>query len=237
MLVEDSIRQIKHHNNNQHKTKERKVKMKKLGMFLMLVVAMAVAMPTSYAQLSKKEMKQIEKTAKQEAKQLKKEGWKVAPGLPSIEMQLKDSYALQRQKDENGYDKFIQGEAMSVGQVYDAALFQADNLSKLNLAGKMETRVIQIIDNKLANKEISKEEAVSLVTSISASKNLISQRLGQVITPVKLYRDLPTGNIEVRVIAYYSQVLADKAAKAVMRDELEKEANELSDRLDEILGD
>ena len=170
--------------------------MKKLGMFLMLVVAMAVAMPTSYAQLSKKEINKIEKTAKKEAKQLKKDGWKVAPGNPSLEMQLTESFKYQMQKDDEGYDKFIQGEAMTVGQVYDAALFQADNLSKLNLASKMETRVIQIIDNKLANKEISKEDAISLVTSISASKNLISQRLGQVITPVKMYRDLPNGNVE-----------------------------------------
>ena len=205
-------------------------------MFLMLVVAMAVAMPTSYAQLSKKEIKKIEKTAQKEAKQLKKEGWKVAPGLPSIEMQLTESYKMQMQKDEYGYDKFIQGEAMSVGQVYDAAMFQADNLSKLDLAGKMETRVIQIIDNKVANKEISKEDAVSLVTSISASKNLISQRLGQVVTPVKLYRDLSNGNVEVRVIAYYSQAMADKVAKSAMREELEKEANDLSNRLDDILG-
>lgn len=206
-------------------------------MFLMLVVAMAVAMPTSYAQLSKKEMKTIEKNAKKEAKALKKEGWKVAPGNPSMEMQLTESYKYQMQKDENGYDKFIQGEAMTVGQVYDAALFQADNLSKLNLAGKVETSVIQIIDNKLANKEITKEEATSLATSISASKNLISQRLGQVITPVKLYRDLPNGNVEVRVVVFYSKLMADKAAKAAMRENLEKEANELSKRLDDILGD
>lgn len=210
--------------------------MKKLGMFLMLVVAMAVAMPTSYAQLSKKEINKIEKTAKKEAKQLKKDGWKVAPGNPSLEMQLTESFKYQMQKDDEGYDKFIQGEAMTVGQVYDAALFQADNLSKLNLASKMETRVIQIIDNKLANKEISKEDAVSLVTSISASKNLISQRLGQVITPVKMYRDLPNGNVEVRIIAYYSQTMANKVAKAAMREDLEKEANDLSNRLDDILG-
>jgi hypothetical protein len=222
--------------NKSTKSKERKSKMKKLGMFLMLVVAMAVAMPTSYAQLSKKEIKKIEKTAKKEAKQLKKYGWKVAPGNPSMEMQLTESFKYQMQKDDEGYDKFIQGEAMTVGQVYDAALFQADNLSKLNLAGKMETRVIQIIDNKLANKEISKEDAVSLVTSISASKNLISQRLGQVITPVKMYRDLPNGNVEVRIIAYYSQTMANKVAKAAMREDLEKEANDLSNRLDDILG-
>jgi hypothetical protein len=212
--------------------------MKKLGMFLMLVVAMAVAMPNSYAQLSKKEMKTIEKNAKKEAKALKKEGWKVAPGNPSMEMQLAESFKYQMQKDENGYDKFIQGEAMTVGQVYDAALFQADNLSKLNLAGKVETSVIQIIDNKLANKEITKEEATSLATSISASKNLISQRLGQVITPVKLYRDRPNGNVEVRVVVFYSKLMADKVAKAAMRENLEEEANEVSKRLDEIiLGD
>ena len=210
--------------------------MKRLGMFLMLVVAMAVAMPTSYAQLSKKEMKTIEKNAKKEAKILKKEGWKAAPGNPTIEMQLIESYKMQMQKDDYGYDKFIQGEAMTPGQIYDAALFQAENLAKLNLAGKMETRVIQIIDNKLANREISKDDATSLATSVGAGKNLVAQRLGQVIVPVKVYRDLPNGNVEVRVIAYYSQALAMRAAKEAMRGELEKEANDLAKELDKILG-
>jgi hypothetical protein len=210
--------------------------MKKLGMFLMFMVAMAVAMPTSYAQLSKKEMKQIEKSAKKEAKVLKKEGWKVAPGNPSMEMQLTESFKMQMQKDENGYDKYVQGEAMTVGQVYDAAWFQADNLSKANLAGKMETRVIQIIDNKLANEQISERDATSLAKSVSSGKNLIAKKLGQVITPVKMYRELPNGNIEVRVVVYYSQALAMKAAKEVMRAELEKEADDLAKELDNILG-
>lgn len=210
--------------------------MKKLGMFLMLVVAMAIAMPTSYAQLSKKEMRTVEKNAKKEAKQAKKDGWKVAPGNPSMEMQLTEAYKLQIQKDDNGYDKFIQGEAMTVGQVYDAALFQADNLSKMNLAGKMETRVMQIIDNKLANEQISERDANSLAKSVSSGKNLIAQRLGQVITPVKMYRELPNGNIEVRVVVFYSQALAMKAAKEAMRAELEKEADGLAKELDNILG-
>lgn len=205
-------------------------------MFLMLVVAMAIAMPTSYAQLSKKEMRTVEKNAKKEAKQAKKDGWKVAPGNPSMEMQLTEAYKLQMQKDDNGYDKFIQGEAMTVGQVYDAALFQADNLSKMNLAGKMETRVMQIIDNKLANEQISERDANSLAKSVSSGKNLIAQRLGQVVTPVKMYRELPNGNIEVRVVVFYSQALAMKAAKEVMRAELEKEADDLAKELDNILG-
>lgn len=205
-------------------------------MFLMLVVAMTVAMPASYAQLSKSDIKAIEKAAKKEAKLLTKDGWKVAPGNPAMELQLKDSYQMQYQRDEFGYDKFIQGEAMTVGQVYDAALFQAENLAKLNLAGKMETRVIQIIDNKVANKQISRDDATSLATSVGAGKNLVAQKLGQIIFPVKMYRDLPNGNVEVRVIAYYSQALAMRAVKEAMRGELEKEASDLAKELDSILG-
>lgn len=206
-------------------------------MFLLFVVTMAIAMPSNtYAQLDKKQLKQIEKAAKKDAKQLAKEGWKVAPGNPSMELQLIDSYKMQYQRDEFGYDKFIQGEAMTVGQMYDAALFQAQNLSKMDLAGKMETRVIQIIDNKLANKEITRDEATSLATSVSAGKNLVAQKLGQVITPVKLYRDLPNGNIEVRVIVYYSQALAMRAAKEALRGELEKDASELAGKVDDIIG-
>lgn len=206
-------------------------------MFLMFVLAMTVAMPTSYAQMSKKEIRLIEKNAKKEAKQLKKDGWRVAPGNPTIEMQLIESYKMQAQKDDFGYDKFIQGEAMTVGQIYDAALFQAENLSKMSLAGKMETRVISIIDNKLANNQISQNDATSLAKSVSAGKNLIAQKLGQVITPVKMYKDLPNGNIEVRVITYYSQALAMRAAKEAMRGELEKEASDLAKELDNILGE
>lgn len=206
-------------------------------MFLMFVLAMTVAMPTSYAQMSKKEIRLIEKNAKKEAKQLKKDGWRVAPGNPTIEMQLIESYKMQAQKDDFGYDKFIQGEAMTVGQIYDAALFQAENLSKMSLAGKMETRVISIIDNKLANNQISQNDATSLAKSVSAGKNLIAQKLGQVITPVKMYKDLPNGNIEVRVITYYSQALAMRAAKEAMRGELEKDASDLAKELDNILGE
>jgi hypothetical protein len=211
--------------------------MKKLGMFLMLVVAMAIAMPTTtYAQLRKKEIKAIEKSAKKDAKQLKREGWKVAPGNPAMELQLAESYKFQMQKDEDGYDKYIQGEAMTVGQVYDAALFQAESLAKISLASKMETRVIQIIDNKLANEQISEEDAVSLAKSVSSGKNLIAKKLGQVITPVKLYRKLDNGNVEVRVICYYSQAMALKVAKDAMRAELEKEADGLAGQVDDLIG-
>ncbi len=183
-----------------------------------------------------KDQKDATKMISKEVKQLKKEGWKVAPGNLSLEMQLKESYNKALERDANGYDKFISGEAMSSGENYDAALFQASNLAKLDLAGKIETEVTELIDNKLANKQLTQKQAASLAESVAASKNLVSQKLGRVIAPIKMYRNLENGNVEVRTVVYYSHELAMEAAKATIREDLEKKADDLSKQLDNILG-
>lgn len=208
--------------------------MKKLSTILMMVIAMAMATPNSFAQ--SKDQKKAEKAIKKEVKNYKDEGWQVAPGNLSMELQLKESYAKALEKDENGYDKFIQGEAMSIAETYDAGLFQATELAKLNLAGKIQTEVTQLIDNKLANKQLSDKQAASLAESAAASKNLVSQKIGRVITPVKMYRELNNGNVEVRIIIYYSHEMAMDAMKSSIREDLESKADDLAKQLDSILG-
>lgn len=54
------------------------------------------------------------KDARKAAKQLQKEGWKVAPGGLPMEKQLDRLYEMQYEIDfETGFPKFIKGEAMS----------------------------------------------------------------------------------------------------------------------------
>ena len=207
--------------------------MKKLGMFLLFVLSVAVAMPCAYAQ--SKDQKNAEKAIKKEVKALTKEGWKVAPGNLSMELQLKESYAKALDKDAYGYDNFVSGEAMTTGETYDAALFQATNLAKLDMAAKIQTEVTELIDNKLANKQLSEKQAVSLAQSVASSKSLVVQKIGRVITPVKMYRDLPNGNVEVRAVIYYSHKLAMDAVKQSLREDLEQKADELSKQLDDLL--
>ena len=206
--------------------------MKKLSAVLVCVMALLIAAPSVYAQMTRKEQRKMEKAIKKEAKDLKKQGWIVAPGNLPLDMQLKDSYQKQMDKDENGYPKFVTGEAMTTGESYDAALFQATELAKLDLAGKISTEVTELIDTKLANHQLSEKQAASLVESVAASKTLVSQRLGRVLTPVVMHRDLKNGNIEVRTVIYYSHDLAQKAIKQAMREELEKKADDLSKQLD-----
>ena len=122
------------------------------------------------------------KAARKDAKKLTKEGWITAPGALPLEKQLDKSYMMQMEYDEDMYPKYLMGEAMSIGENYDAAKMQALELAKQNLAGQIQTEVTALIENSVANKQLANEDAASLTQSIMGAKNLISQSIGRTIT-------------------------------------------------------
>ena len=74
-----------------------------------------------------------------------------------------------------------------------------------------------------------------------ASKNLISQSIGRVITVVECYRELPKKRKEVLIRIFYNREKAMAAASRTIKEEmarngLEKEAKDLHEKLDKILG-
>lgn len=176
------------------------------------------------------------KDARKEAKRLKKEGWQAAPGALPMEKQLDKSWLMQEEYDETLFPKYIMGEAMSIGENYDAAKMQALELAKQNLAGKIQTEVTALIENTVANKQLQPEEAASVVQSISAGKNLISQSIGRVLTVVEVYRVVGNRNKEVLVRIAYNAEMAKAAAKQAVREDLEKKGEELHNKLDQLLG-
>lgn len=176
------------------------------------------------------------KDAKKEGKKLMSEGWKSAPGKLPIVTQLENAYTKQLESDENGYPKFIVGDAMSVGENFDGAKFQANDLAKLDIAGKIATEVTALIETQIANKQLDPGEAATIAETVGASKNLISKRIGTVIPLMECYRILPNKNTEVRVMIGYSHKLALKAAKEVVHEELEKKGQNLMDQLNKAMG-
>lgn len=218
---------------------------------LLLVLALTLCATTSFAQLTReqqKERKEIAKTsrdglnqkaskaARREAKRLKKEGWVVAPGALPLEKQLDKSYMMQYEYDELLYPKYVMGEAMSIGENYDAAKMQALELAKQNLAGQIQTEVTALIENTVANKQLAAEQAASIVQTVSAAKNLISQRIGRTITVVEAYRTLANKNKEVRLVIAYSGDMAKQAAREAVREQLEEKGEQLHEELDKALG-
>lgn len=176
------------------------------------------------------------KTARKEAKKLTKEGWVTVPGALPLEKQLDKSYMMQTEYDEDMYPKYLMGEAMSIGENYDAAKMQALELAKQNLAGQIQTEVTALIENSVANKQLANEDAASVTQSIMGAKNLISQSIGRTITVMECYRVKSNKNKEVLVRIAYNGAMAKAAAKRAIQEELNEKGEEIHKKLDEILG-
>ena len=226
--------------------------MKKLFVYAM-AVALAMQCAGVAQEKTQKEMKKerkevakmsrddlnnkVSKATRKEAKRLKKEGWVVSPGALPLEKQLERSYLMQYEYDENNMPKYLMAEAMSIGETYDAAKLQALELAKQNLAGQIQTEVTMLIENEVSNSQLAREEAASIVESVSASKNLISQSLGRVLPVVEVYRiKNGTKNKEVLVRLAYNVDQAKMAAKKAVKEDLQKKGNKLHEQLDKVFG-
>lgn len=176
------------------------------------------------------------KSARREAKKLKKEGWQVSPGALPLDKQLDKSYNMQMEYEEDGFPKYIMADAQSIGENYDAAKMQALELAKVNLAGFIQEEITALTENTVANKQLEPEEAASVVQSVQASKSIITQNIGRVITLVEVYRSVSNRNKEVLVRIAYNGAMAKAAVKAAIREDLEKKGQELHDKLDKALG-
>lgn len=218
---------------------------------LLLVAFFALSAGATYAQSAKEQAKErkavvkqsraelndkASKAARKEAKKLKKEGWQTAPGALPMDKQLDKSYMMQYEQDDMGYPKYLMGEAMSIGQNYDGAKMQALELAKQNLAGQIQTEVTALVENTVANEQLEPEEAATVTKSVMASKNLISQSIGRVITVVEVYRTLPNKNKEVQVRIAYNSDMAKAVAKKAIKKDLESKGDELHGKLDKLLN-
>lgn len=187
--------------------------------------------------MSKAELNEkASKEAKNEAKRLKKEGWMVPPGALPIEKQLDRSYMMQMEYDEDMFPKYIMGEAMSLGENYDAAKNSATQLAKINIAGKIQTEVASLMTSEGANEQISENEVNSFVKTIDASKQIIAQNIGRMIDVIEIYRIVPGKKKEVRLMVAYNSDMAKRAAKKAIMDSLKDESAQLKEKLDQMLG-
>ena len=189
------------------------------------------------AKQSKKELEtQVSKATKKEAKRLAKEGWVVSPGALPLEKQLQRSYEMEYQYDDLGFPKYIMANAQSIAEHYDAAKTAATSLAITNLAGQIQTEVAALIENTVANQQLTAEDAVSISETVMSSKNLISQSIGRTIVVVECYRVLKNQNREVMVRIAYNGEMAKEVAKNAVREELEKKGDKLHEQLDKALG-
>jgi len=172
--------------------------------------------------------------ARKESKDLTKEGYFVAPGALPLDMQLERAWIRQLQTDDNGYPEYIVSTGIAVGESQIAAKTQAVEAAKLELAGTIANNIAAMIENNIANQQLTPEEAASVTKTVAASKNVIAQELGRVIPMVEVYRKV-SNSIEVSVRVAYDSKLALSQAKNTIRQQLEGESKALQEKLDKLM--
>ncbi len=180
--------------------------------------------------------RKIEKDAKKQAKMFVKEGWKTAPGHPSIELQQLRASKIENTFDDNFNPKFVFGSAQAVGPNYDAAKYQATELAKIDIAGKITSELAGIAETNLGNSQTDPGQAAAIVKTIGAYKNFVAAKLVNIISVIDMYKKESNGNTTVSIGLFYNKEEAVKAGLQAVRDQMMQESQALGEELDSLLG-
>jgi hypothetical protein len=206
-----------------------------IGALLICLISFA-----SYSQNSDKELrKQIKekaiKDARKEAKRYTKEKWYIQPGSLPLAKQIESAWMKQYETDDDGYPKYFTGVGNSLAGTQSAARLQASTIAKQALAGSISSSMASIIETNLSTTQLSAEETATIQETVSASTEVIAQKLARVITLTELYRRNGK-NYECNIRVAYSADLAKKAAQDVIKKELETKTNVTREKLDKLMN-
>lgn len=148
-------------------------------------------------------------------RRLTEEGYRTVVGkLPLIE-QLAESWRYQREKDATGEARYFVVSAKSSGDNFEATRLQAESLAKVQLAGLIETRIGQLVTNRMET-----SEGNTVMQTVASSKNLVTTRLSNVYPLLEVYRESRDGGFEVQLIMGCDRRWASEIAWAVISAEV-----------------
>lgn len=176
-------------------------------------------------QLRKEVDKKPSKTAKNAARNMTKEGWKIKPGALPLDKQMDKIYTMKENNYEDGSELYIFGSGNGVGKTYEAAKQQALIIARQDIAAQIGVDITTIIDAEVANNQLSPTEAESVTQAYEKGKSRIEKSLGNTVNVVECHRENKNATIEVQVQVAYSKSQALKMAKSIMRQELGNEGS------------
>jgi molybdopterin synthase catalytic subunit len=176
------------------------------------------------------------KSARKEAKEYEKAGWYVQPGSLPLDKQIEKAWLKQNEETDKGFPAFYVGAGNAVSGTQSAAKIQASSIAKQDLAGKISSSIAAIIETNIGTQQLTAEDAATIQETVSASTEIIAQKLGSVVTLTELYRKVNANNIECNLRLAYSQEMANEEAKKAIKKELEQKTNIAREKLDQIMN-
>ena len=135
----------------------------------------------------------VTKEVKKQAKTMKKEGWTVAEGGKSIELQLADLQQYMRDED------FIVESGSQVSKNYHLGYTSALAKAQRAIVSRLNTLIRSDINIIQKNVQSSDEEAESQTALNAQVRSLSAETLTNAFPVLVLSRELPDGTCEVQV--------------------------------------
>jgi len=220
----------------------------KTKLFLLAVLAVFTCLTMTYGQGDSKDAKRnlkedkkalqekAMKSARKEAKEYEKDGWYVQPGSLPLDKQIEKAWLKQNEETDKGFPAFYVGMGNAVAGTQSAAKIQAQSIAKQDLAGKISSSIAAIVETNIGTQQLTAEDAATIQQTVSASTEIIAQKLGSVVTLTELYRKVNANNIECNLRLAYSLEMANEEAKKVIKKELEEKTNIAREKLDKIMN-
>ena len=176
------------------------------------------------------------RTARKEANNYKKEGYRVFLGDMPMDKQIENAWMKAIEMNYRGYPEYIVGHAQVTAGNTTAAKSQALHASKVEIASLTSSMLASLIESSIGNNELTTVEAQTLNKHVQASKELIMADFGQVLKVLEIYRELPNKNVQVITRVAYNSTLALEAARRRLQKEMEAETQELHQKLDKVFN-
>ncbi len=194
------------------------------------------------------------KKARKEAKTLVKEdGWGVFPGDKPMDKMLEDSwmkqYEMRFNDDDTEDNAYIWATGNGVAKTKSAALMQAMELAKVELAGLLQTSVAALTTSNIANAQLSGVDAETEMSIVQSAKSITAAKLRNVKPVVKFIRtkiprkglkknnkqQLKPGVSEVQVILYYDVYQVDTQVREAIKEELKDKVKDNEAELKKLM--
>jgi hypothetical protein len=183
----------------------------------------------------KKTARMINRSVRNDSKELEKKGYSVEIGAPGIEWQLRRSMEKELASDANGNNLYLIGVGSAISGIENAARRHAISDAGIDASTLLESKILGLIENDYNNKLYSRDEYETLSKMKGVFSNLIAKKLPIGNRVCTFVRDNGK-HYEYQVRLAYSMDALRGESERVISDILSKENDELRKKFERITG-
>ena len=110
-----------------------------------------------------------------------------------------------------------------MGETKIVARQKAIEVAKSEIISKIETNILRLVENSIANQQLDQNTALALTQILTANKQMINKKLGNAISFFEAYKEIGNDAESFVIVGYESQKVLTIARETLKSSLDEKE--------------